>query len=79
MSEAQLGEWLKEEVFEYFPFSEDIRQFVCNADAIVLPSYREGLPRVILEGMAMEKICITTDSPGCVDTIEDGVSGFIAK
>ena len=79
ISEAQLGEWLKEEVFEYFPFSEDIRQFVCNADAIVLPSYREGLPRVILEGMAMEKICITTDAPGCVDTIEDGVSGFIAK
>jgi glycosyltransferase involved in cell wall biosynthesis len=79
ISETQLSEWLKEEVFEYFPFSEDIRTNVCNADAIVLPSYREGLPRVILEGMAMEKICITTDAPGCVDTIEDGISGFIAK
>ena len=79
ISEQTLNEWLKEGIIEYFQFSQDIRPYVCNADVIVLPSYREGLPRVILEGMAMEKICITTDAPGCIDTLEDGISGFIAK
>lgn len=79
ISEAQLKEWLQEGVIEYFPFATDIRPYVCQADCIVLPSYREGLPRVIVEGMSMEKFCITTDAPGCKDTMMDGESGFIAK
>lgn len=79
IDEQTLNNWIAEKIFDYFPFNEDIRPFVCQADIIVLPSYREGLPRVILEGMAMEKICITTDAPGCVDTVEDQKTGFIAK
>lgn len=79
ISEAQLKEWIQEGVIEYFPFATDIRPYVCQADCIVLPSYREGLPRVIVEGMSMEKFCITTDAPGCKDTLIDGESGLIAK
>lgn len=48
------------------------------ADAIILPSYyREGIPRVLLEAMAMEKPIITTDTVGCRDVCEDGVNGFL--
>jgi glycosyltransferase involved in cell wall biosynthesis len=48
-----------------------------NADCVVLPSYREGLPRVMLEAISMAKPIITTDAPGCRDTVVDGENGFM--
>jgi glycosyltransferase involved in cell wall biosynthesis len=49
------------------------------ANCVVLPSYREGIPRVLLEAMAMEKPIITTDAPGCRNVCVDGVNGFLVK
>jgi len=50
------------------------------ADCVVLPSYyREGVPRVLLEAMAMGKPIITTDAPGCRNVCVDGVNGFLVK
>jgi glycosyltransferase involved in cell wall biosynthesis len=50
-----------------------------RADAIVLPSYREGTPRTLLEGGALAKPLITTDVPGCRHVVNDGVNGFLAE
>lgn len=58
--------------------ADDVRPFLAEADVLVLPSYyREGVPRSVLEGMAMGKIILTTDNPGCRDTVETGKNGFL--
>ncbi|WP_420458058.1 glycosyltransferase family 4 protein [Neolewinella sp.] len=55
----------------------DTRPYIARATAVVLPSYREGLPRVMLEGMAMGKPLVASDVPGCRDTIDEGVNGHL--
>ena len=70
---------MKEGLIEWHGFHEDVRPFYCMADCVVLPSYREGVPRVLLEAMAMEKPIITTDAPGCRNVCVDGVNGFLVK
>lgn len=75
---AELQSWISEGLVEYLGQVEDVRPFVQRADVLVLPSYyREGMPRALLEGMAMGLPIITTDSVGCRDTVEDGRNGFI--
>jgi len=79
VSKGELEKWMKEGLIEWHGFQEDVRPFYCMADCVVLPSYREGIPRVLLEAMAMEKPIITTDSPGCKNVCIDGVNGFLVK
>jgi len=80
VSKGELEKWVKEGLIEWHGFQEDVRPFYCMADCVVLPSYyREGVPRVLLEAMAMEKPIITTDSPGCKNVCIDGVNGFLVK
>jgi len=50
-----------------------------RVDCVVLPSYREGLSRVLLEAASMAKPIITTDVPGCRDIVEDGINGYLVK
>ncbi|WP_353684456.1 glycosyltransferase family 4 protein [Thermodesulfovibrio sp. 3907-1M] len=69
----------KEGIINYLGFSEDVRPFISKSDVVVLPSYREGLPRVLLEAMAMGKPIITTDAPGCREVVLDGYNGFMVK
>jgi glycosyltransferase involved in cell wall biosynthesis len=57
----------------------EVQPFIAAADCIVLPSYREGLPRVLLEAAAMAKPAITTDVPGCRDVVVNGVTGLICE
>ncbi len=64
---------------EYLGFYEDPKQAYSMADCIVLPSYREGLPKSLLEGAAMELPLITTDVPGCRDVVKNGVNGFLCS
>lgn len=77
IQKEELDKWIYDGIIKYHGYAKDTRPFICNADCVVLPSYREGMPRVILEGMAMCKPCITTDAAGCKDSIVDGVSGFL--
>lgn len=77
--EERIKEWVREGIVEYLGTTSDVRPFICQADCIVLPSYREGLPRVLLEAMAMEKPIITTDAPGCREAVIDGINGFLVK
>ena len=69
--------WQAEGVIDYLGESDDVRTAMEQADCIVLPSYREGLPRALLEGSAMSKPLIATDVPGCRDVVEDGRTGFL--
>jgi glycosyltransferase involved in cell wall biosynthesis len=75
----ELEKWVKEGLIEWYSFQEDVRLFYCMADCVVLPSYREGVPRVLLEAMAIERPIITTDAPGCKNVCVDGVNGFLVK
>jgi glycosyltransferase involved in cell wall biosynthesis len=80
VSKGELEKWVKEGLIEWRGFQEDVRPFYCMANCVVLPSYyREGVPRVLLEAMAMEKPIITTDAPGCRNVCVDGVNGFLVK
>jgi len=79
VSKGELEKWIKEGSIKWYGFQEDVRPFYCMADCVVLPSYREGVPRVLLEAMAMEKPIITTDAPGCKNVCVDGVNGFLVK
>lgn len=74
---AELIHWIDNHSIEYMGQTDDVRPFIARAGVIVLPSYREGMPRVLLEGMAMGKPIITTDSVGCRETVDEGRNGFI--
>lgn len=72
--------WAEEGIVQYLGTSDDVRPHLRAADCFVLPSfYREGVPRSLLEAAAMAKPIITTDSTGCRDTVDDGVTGFLCR
>ena len=56
---------------------EDVRPAIAACSVYVLPSYREGTPRSVLEAMAMGRAIVTTDAPGCRETVVDGENGFL--
>lgn len=77
IGEDVINEWQSEGVIEYLGTADDVRPFISPSDAVVLPSYREGLPRALLEAMAMERPVITTNVAGCRDVVEEGKNGFL--
>ena len=77
VSKEEFLKWTESKTIRYFGTTKEIRKFIKYSDAIVLPSYREGVPRSVMEGMSMEKPIITTDVAGCRETVEDGINGFI--
>lgn len=78
VSERQLHDWQAEGVVEWQAHVSDVRPWLAQASVFVLPSwYREGVPRGIQEAMAMGRPVVTTDMPGCRDTVEPGVNGFL--
>lgn len=76
---ATLDSWVADGSVDYLGTCEDIRPHIAAADCIVLPSYREGLPRAILEGAAMGRPAIAADVPGCRHAIVDGETGFLCE
>ena len=77
ISKEVLDEWIDEGIVEYLGHSDSVKDEIDKIDVVVLPSYREGLSRVLLEASSMEKPIITTDVPGCRDVVDDGVSGYL--
>jgi glycosyltransferase involved in cell wall biosynthesis len=76
ISRTQLDSWVAEGVVEYLGTTDDVRPFIAGSSAVVLPSYREGLPRSLLEAAAMARPLIATNAPGCRDVVEDGANGY---
>lgn len=74
---SELQRFVSSGIIELLGETDDVRPFMEAADCIVLPSYREGLPRVLLEASAMARPVITTDAPGCRSVIEDGRTGLL--
>ena len=72
-----LRRWREDRVVELLEPVADIRPVLAATSVFVLPSYREGTPRSSLEAMAMARPVVTTDVPGCRQTVEDGVTGFL--
>lgn len=66
-------------IINYYGFQSDIVPFVQQSDAVILPSYHEGMSNALLEGAAMGKALLASDIPGCKETIIDGVSGYTFK
>lgn len=79
ISKEQIGMWQAEGIIDYLGETDDIKPFINASTAVVLPSYREGISRVLLEAAAMEKPIITTDCVGCRDVIIDNVTGFLCE
>lgn len=78
LHDEEIERWVQEGILEHLGFLEDVRPAIAEADVLVLPSYyREGVPRSVLEGMAMEKMVITTDNVGCRDTVDEAQNGFL--
>jgi glycosyltransferase involved in cell wall biosynthesis len=64
-------------IFEYQPHTEDVTGKMKEAHCIVLPSYREGLPRTLLEASAMGRVVVATDVEGCREVVQNGRTGFL--
>lgn len=77
VTREQMAEWEREGVIEYLGTTTDVRPYLAQADCLVLPSYREGVPRTLLEAAAMGKPLIATDAPGCRDVVIDGETGWL--
>lgn len=73
----ELEEYISKVDIEYCGFARDVRPFLRRCSIFVLPSYHEGLPRCVLEAMAVGRPIITTKVPGCRETVVDGVNGYL--
>ncbi len=74
-----IEEWINSGTIEYLGTTNDVRQFINLADCIVLPSYREGTPRTLLEAASSSKPIIATDVPGCNHVVKDQYNGLLCK
>ncbi|YCH24509.1 glycosyltransferase family 4 protein [Pseudomonas sp. D2-5] len=77
LSYSELERWRDDGFIECLGYRQDIAQVFANAHVVVLPSYREGLPKVLIEAAACGRAVITTDVPGCRDAIEPDVTGLL--
>jgi len=77
IGEAELADWQREGIVEFLGERDDVAALYQQSHIAVLPSYREGLPKSLVEAAASGRAVVTTDVPGCRDAIEPGVSGLL--
>ncbi|WP_339855500.1 glycosyltransferase family 4 protein [Porticoccus hydrocarbonoclasticus] len=77
ITQREVDQWVDSGLLEFQGRLDDVRPAISDCSVYVLPSYREGTPRTVLEAMAMGRAVITTDAPGCRETVVDGDNGFL--
>ncbi|MBB4004833.1 glycosyltransferase family 4 protein [Aurantimonas endophytica] len=77
--QAAVDAWVQEGIIDYLGSCEDVRPHLAEAHCVVLPSYREGTPRTLLEAASMAKPLIATDVPGCRQVVDDGENGYLCR
>jgi glycosyltransferase involved in cell wall biosynthesis len=79
ISTEQMKAWTEQGFVKYLGSSDDVKEYIAQAQCIVLPSYREGTPRTLLEAAAMAKPIITTNVVGCKEVVVDGENGMLCE
>jgi glycosyltransferase involved in cell wall biosynthesis len=79
ITRAEVAAWEQEGIIEYLGEAHDVRPFIANATCVVLPSYREGVPRTLMEASAMGRPIVATDVPGCREVVAHGVNGLLCE
>jgi len=79
ITEREMKQWEDAGIVSYIGVSDDVQSVIAKYDCIVLPSYREGLSRVLLEAASMAKPIITTNVPGCKEVVDDGINGYLCE
>jgi glycosyltransferase involved in cell wall biosynthesis len=77
ISAEEVSKWIDEGTIEYLGTTDDVRPFIKQAHCIVLPSYREGMPRALLEAAAMGRPLISTNVTGCREVVRHGINGYL--
>lgn len=77
ITQPELNKWIEEGTINYLGRLSNVKPAIKNCSVYVLPSYREGTPRTVLEAMAIGRAIITTDAPGCRETVIDGENGLL--
>ncbi|MEQ8905015.1 glycosyltransferase family 4 protein [Ekhidna sp.] len=75
--QSELNHWIEEGIIDYKEHSDEIVDLIAKSDALVLPSYREGTSRTLLEGAAMGRPLLASNVPGCKEVVRDGYNGFL--
>lgn len=79
ITKLELDSWVNEGFIEHWGYSANISEDLNQANIVVLPSYREGLPKSLLEAAAAQRAVVTTDVPGCRDAIEPNETGLLVE
>lgn len=77
LTSEELQAVVEEDIVEYLGWVDDVGKVLARSSVFVLPSYREGTPKAVLEAMAAGRPIITTNAPGCRETVKDGVNGYL--
>lgn len=77
IQQKELDKWINDGLLKFWGKLADVQPAIAASSVYVLPSYREGTPRTVLEAMAMGRPIITTDAPGCRETVIDGYNGYL--
>ncbi len=79
VSGAEVDQWGREGLIDYLGVTDDVRPYIADSDCMVLPSYREGTPRTLLEAAAIGRPLIATDVPACREVVDPGVNGYLCQ
>jgi len=79
ITNIELNSWIDNKIINYYGETDHVENYMSKTNCIVLPSYREGLSKVLIEACSLAKPIITTNVPGCKDVVVDNVNGFLCK
>ena len=74
-----INHWKSFKNTNYLGFKKDIKNYLINSDVVILPSYREGMPKILLEASSIGRAIITTNVPGCKECVIDNKNGFVIE